>query len=428
MNKLFGTDGIRGVVNKEVTPLLAYNVGRALGKYISVTNKGKVIIGRDTRTSGQMLECAFVSGLSSQGIDSDVVGLASTPCISYLTKQKNYSAGVMITASHNLPEYNGIKIFNSNGIKLDEEQEKIIENILLNIDEYYYNDYQNIGKIRYYPKLVDFYIKYLKNLLTGVAQNICIDCANGATTKIVQKLFKSNKQLFFINQETDGKNINVNCGATNLNKLQNIVKNQDINLGVAFDGDGDRIMLVSKEQVIDGDDILYAFAIHNKTDNVVGTIMSNFGLEKSLEIKGINLIRVDVGDKYVIDEMLKNKFILGGEQAGHIIQCNLSPTGDGVLTLISIINMGIHNFIELCKQNKKYPQVLKNVKVANKNIIKSQKFKDYMSICESLLMENGRIVVRPSGTEPVIRIMVEGENKKLINKIAADIQNFILKM
>ena len=428
VTKLFGTDGIRGVANKEITPLLAFNVGRALGKYISLTNMGKVIIGRDTRTSGQMLECAFVSGLSSQGIDSDIVGLTSTPCISYLTRQKKYSAGVMITASHNLPEYNGIKIFDNNGIKFDEAQEKIIENILFNIDEYYYNDYLNIGKIKYCPRLINAYINYLKSLLKGTIQNICIDCANGGTTKIIQKLFSGNQQLFLINQEIDGKNINVNCGATNLDKLKQIVTTNNSSLGVAFDGDGDRIMLVSKEQIFDGDDIIYAFAVYNKLENVVGTTMSNFGLEKSLDNKGINLIRVDVGDKYVIDEMIKNNFILGGEQAGHIIQGNLSPTGDGVLTLISIINMGVSNFIKLCKQNKKYPQVLINVKVVDKNIIKSEKFKYYLGICESLLMENGRIVVRPSGTEPVIRIMVEGENKILINKIAKDIQNFILKM
>lgn len=428
MTKLFGTDGIRGVVNTIITPQLAFDVGRALGKYISLTNNGRVVVGRDTRTSGGMLQCAIVAGITSQGVDCDVVDLCNTPGIAYLTQYLGYDIGVMITASHNLPEYNGIKFFDKSGLKLDNYKEDIIENILCNLDEYNYVNYSTIGQVCYKPQLVNKYISFLKKQIKKVPSNICIDCANGATSKIVQKLFKDNEQLFFINRDLNGQKINVKCGATDLDCVKDYVRKNNLQLGIAFDGDGDRIMLVDSNQVYDGDDILYALAIYYNVSTVVGTIMSNFGLEKSLAINGVDLIRVDVGDKNVIQEMIKGNYIIGGEQAGHIIQGNLSLTGDGILTLITIFNMGIENFIKQCKNNKKYPQELVNVKVKDKNIINCSKFKQYLDICESMLMEDGRIVVRPSGTEPVIRIMVEGNNKELIKKLAFDIEKFLLKL
>lgn len=437
MQKLFGTDGIRGTFSKNLTPQLAFDVGRAIGIYTKLINiNGKIIIGRDTRTSSELIQLSLVSGIIGQGIDVDCVGIVSTPCVSFLTKSKSYDFGIMITASHNSPEYNGIKVFNSLGLKIEKRIEESIENTVAELGIYGYVTYDKLGKVKNI-NIAENYIKYLKKLIQPAQQKICFDCANGATSKIVQKLFKD-EQFFLINTNDSGFDININCGATNPQNVKDFVKKNNYNLGISFDGDGDRILVVDKQgREYDGDDILYIFANYFKQKKllknniVVGTLMTNFGLEKTFEKQGITLVRANVGDKYVIEDMLKRNAILGGEQAGHIVLGEYIFTGDGLLVaimLINILNNENKTMEELCERFKKYPQIIKNVLVSDKNkILGNKEVKKTVELCESLILNTGRIVLRPSGTEPLIRIMVEGEDNDLIKDIAKKIEKTLLE-
>jgi len=435
MARLFGTDGVRGVAGLELTPELAMNIGIGTASVLTKDkNDVKIIIGNDGRESADMLVSAIISGLTSVGVDVIDVGLVPTPAISYLVKYYKLDAGIMVTASHNSYEYNGIKIFDGNGYKLADELEDEIEEYAINNKK---RESTKIGKIIKYDNVIDKYIEHLMTASKGYMENlyIAVDTANGATSNVIEILLS---KLFIkydlINNKPDGININDRCGALNTKKLSQYVVENNLDGGVAFDGDGDRAIFVDEDgNVIDGDYILAILSLEFRKNNelnnntIVGTIMSNLGLIKFCEDNDINFIATKVGDRYVLEEINTNNLSLGGEQSGHIIIRKYACTGDGMLTMINVFNIlasSDKKFSEIASVMKKYPQVIENVKV---NVNKKNEFytneeiKDNIEVISEKLKNRGRIVVRPSGTEPLIRIMIEGEDTKEIDNLAKNL-------
>ena len=441
MTRLFGTDGVRGIANKELTIELASNIGKACASVLKKNKDNvKVIIGNDGRISADMLVSSLISGLTSVGVDVIDLGLIPTPAISHLVSKYQADAGIMVTASHNPYEYNGIKIFDENGYKLDDDIEDEIEACINNNQVYNSN---KIGRILDKVDSVNDYVDFLitRDDFDLSRLNIAIDCANGASSRTADILFsKSNCNYTIINNKPNGVNINNNCGALYVEELSKFVVNHKLDGGVAFDGDADRAIFVDElGNIVDGDYVLAIISSYLKDNNrlinntIVGTVMSNLGLIKFCENNDINYVSTKVGDRYILEEMLANNYILGGEQSGHTILKQYSKTGDGqltALTIFSILNKSKKKISELTNIMKKYPQVLENVEVSNEkknnvfdNEIVNEKIKKY----EDILNNNGRIVVRASGTEPKVRVMVEGEEKDKIEKIANDIANIIKK-
>lgn len=427
----FGTDGIRGFANQELTATLAMKIGSALASTFTPEENHKVVIGKDTRISGDMLVSALIAGLCSSGIDIINLGIIPTPAVSYLTEKYKASAGIAVSASHNPSEYNGIKIFNSTGYKLSDDLEHIIEDKIN--DPNFAVSAKKVGKILsdYHP--IEDYVNHLLSVinidLTGL--NVLIDCANGAATTTAPVLFsRLGCNYTIINANPNGLNINENCGSTHIDTLN--VENYDCI--IAYDGDADRcIMKDNKGNIIDGDIELAVLGNHmeqnHKLENniIVGTVMSNLGLIKYCKDNHIKFIATKVGDKYVLEEMLKQNSTLGGEQSGHIIQSRYAKTGDGELTSIKILEIMKKNnksLEELSKIITKYPQVLINIKVDNdkKNDFKTDTYiQKEIEIISNTLGNNGRVLVRASGTEPLIRIMVEGSNERIIKAYASDL-------
>ena len=391
MRKYFGTDGVRGIANLELTCDLAYKLGRA-GGYVLTEGKEKVkvIVGKDTRVSGDMLEAALISGLMSVGCDVISVGIMPTPGVAYLTKKYGADCGVVISASHNPVEYNGIKFFNSEGYKLDDEIELKIEQYIDDINKVDYNPIkENVGKKIYINEPNRDYIDYLKSIIdvdfTGM--KIALDCANGASYEIAPTVFKElGAEVFVINNEPNGNNINDKCGSTSPEKLQELVKTKKADIGLAYDGDADRLIAVDENgTIVDGDHIMILSAIylkkHNKLNNntLVVTVMSNIGLVIAAKENGINLATTSVGDRYVLEEMLKNNYNLGGEQSGHMIFTDYNTTGDGILSsliLAKTVKEENKSLSTLASVMVKYPQVLVNVKLKNENKNRYMEFKE----------------------------------------------------
>ena len=440
MGRLFGTDGVRGIAGSELTSELAMSIGKALG-YVLNKNKdnNKVLIGSDTRISRDMLVNSVSAGLCSMGVDVINVGIIPTPGVSYIVDNYEYDAGVMITASHNPYQFNGIKIFSSNGYKLDDKLEDEIEELINNIDKLSFN-----GKIGKVINDNDLLYKYVDHLV-GIKKedfsklNICVDTSNGSASISAPLLFsKLGCKYEIINKDYDGININDNCGSTHIDVLVDYVKDNNFDLGIAFDGDADRCILVdNKGNVRDGDYILAITSKYLKSknelskDTVVGTVMSNLGFVKYCEGNDIKFISTKVGDRYVLEEILKNGYNLGGEQSGHIIFKDYANTGDGELTAVMILNVIANlnkSLEELSNIMKKYPQVMINVTVSND---KKDKFhtdndvKEEIKKVEDVLKDAGRVLVRPSGTEPLIRVMLEGEDLDIINKYANELALYI---
>lgn len=441
--KLFGTDGVRGIANVELTPSIAYNLGKALALIYNVQiGKVKIVIGKDTRLSCDMLESAFASGAMAHGAEIELLGIVPSASVAYLAKQLKANAGVVISASHNNAEYNGIKIFNGNGYKITDLQEKQIEQIVTE-NKNLLVDNEFIGKITYNKKAIDIYEKYIKNSFeTSFRESkICLDCANGAGYLIAPKIFEGLcRKLKVVFNKNDGNLINKNCGATSVENLSKFVKNGDFDIGFALDGDADRLIVLDElGNIVDGDGCLFLIAIYMKrkgllkNNTVVGTVMSNYGLEVSLKEFGISLNRTSVGDKNVINEMLKGGFNLGGESSGHLIFLDKSTTSDAILTAIQILELLKEEkkpLSKLVSEMKKYPQLIVNIKVNKINklkILQSDLLQEQIKLCEQQIFNKGRLVVRASGTENLIRIMVEGEDKILINKIALKLQQDIKK-
>jgi phosphoglucosamine mutase len=444
MGKLFGTDGIRGIANKDLTPELAFKVGRAGAYVLSKGKKGKILVGKDTRKSGDMLEAAITAGICSIGLDVISVGVVPTPAVAYLTKKYNALAGVVISASHNPVEYNGIKFFNENGFKLADEIEEEIENYILGDQEISFRPIKGeIGKVIVEDNGYKDYIAYLKstidNDLSGL--KIAVDCGNGAVYKIAPELLKElGAEIVVISDEPNGVNINVECGSTNPSLVQSLVRESKADIGLSFDGDADRLIAVDeKGNIIDGDHIIAICGTylheHNKLNNntVVGTIMTNIGLDIYLKSKGINIVKTKVGDRYVLEEMLKSGYVLGGEQSGHIIFLEHSTTGDGLLTALQLINVMKETGKKASELNSimtSFPQVLVNAKVKNElknSCLKDERIKAEIEKVENELKGEGRVVIRPSGTEPLIRVMIEGKDLEKIEKLAKDLAGFIEK-
>lgn len=444
MGKLFGTDGIRGIANKDLTPELAYKVGRAGAYILSNGNKGKIVLGKDTRKSGDMLEAALIAGICSVGLDVITLGVAPTPAVAYLTKKYNALAGIVISASHNPVEYNGIKFFNSNGYKLIDAMENKIEKLVLNNEEISLRPIkEDVGQTIIEDEGYKYYIDHLKSTINANLEGIkiAVDCGNGALYKIAPNLLKElNVELIVINDKPNGGNINVECGSTNPSMIQSLVRETKADIGLSFDGDGDRLIAVDeKGDIIDGDHILAICGtyLHEngklRKNTVVGTVMTNMGLDLYLKSKGINIVKTAVGDRYVLEEMLANGYVLGGEQSGHIIFLEHNTTGDGLLTglqLIQVMKETGKKISELNRLMTKFPQVLINAKV--KNELKNSYLEDVAIKSEIEKIENrfhgeGRVVIRPSGTEPLVRVMIEGKDSDKIEYFAKGLAELIEK-
>lgn len=440
--KYFGTDGIRGLVGGEImSPDFILQLGWAIGQVLKVKH-GKVLIGKDTRISGYMLESALEAGLASSGINIGLLGTIPTPAVSFLTNKLGASAGIVISASHNPYHDNGIKLFDKNGKKLSDQLELAIEEQMLK--PFTIENTKNLGKVQRESAAEEKYIDFCKqsfpkNLnLNGL--KIVIDCANGANYNIAPQIFAAlGAKPHIVAADPDGLNINVNCGSTNPKLLVKKVKEFNADVGIAFDGDGDRVILVDGTgQIIDGDDLLFIIAnlyvsSGKKLHGVIGTIMSNFGLEKALDAMGLSFVRTNVGDRYIFEELIKRRWQLGGEASGHIICRNVHTTGDGIIAALKVLEAMVttgKNLNELLRPMEKYPQVLINVpvnKTSNtKEILNNITFKKAYKFLEKKLQGDGRVIIRPSGTEPVMRVMVEGSDKKLINLVAQELKQAIL--
>jgi phosphoglucosamine mutase len=429
MGKYFGTDGVRGIANSELTPELAFKLGR-FGGYVLTKDKErpKVIIGRDTRISGHMLEGALVAGLLSIGAEVMRLGVLSTPGVSYLTKVMGAQAGVMISASHNPVADNGIKFFGPDGFKLSDEQELEIEELMdLAEDQLPRPVGEDLGLVMDYFEGGQKYIQYLKNTVdedfSGI--HIALDCAHGATSSLATHLFADlDADLSTMGASPNGLNINAGVGSTHPEALAAFVKEKGADVGLSFDGDGDRLIAIDENgNIIDGDQIMYICGKFMKEHNrlkhgtVVSTVMSNLGFYKALESHDIQSIQTAVGDRYVVEEMKKNGFNLGGEQSGHIIFLDYNTTGDGLLTglqLVNIMKMTQKTLSELASEMKKFPQKLVNVRVTDKyHVTDNEKVKEVIEQVEAEMAGNGRILVRPSGTEPLVRVMAEAPSVEL---------------
>lgn len=440
MGKYFGTDGIRGIANKELTPELAFKIGRMAG-YVLTEGKEdpKVLIGRDTRVSGQMLENALVAGLLSIGVEVMRLGIISTPGVAYLTKANHAEMGIMISASHNPVEDNGIKIFGSDGFKLLDEQEEKIEQLIDGEDHLPRPIGADIGVVNDYFEGAQKYLSYLKETIDNEFEDfhIALDCAHGSTSSLATHLFADlEAEIDTIGSSPDGVNINDGFGSTHPETLQAFVLEKQADIGLAFDGDGDRLIAVDeKGNIVNGDQILYICAKYMneqgtlKQNTVVSTVMSNLGFYRALESNNIKSVKTAVGDRYVMEKMRDEGYNLGGEQSGHIIFLDHSTTGDGMLSALQLVNIMKETgkpLSELAAEMTIFPQVLKNVAVTDK-----QKALDHPKIIEEInkveeeLGNLGRVLVRPSGTEPLVRVMVEAPTEEECEKFADQITKVI---
>ena len=440
MRKYFGTDGIRGIAGESLTADLSFKVGKALGKLLTEKKEHpKVVIGRDTRISCDMIEHALTAGLTSTGVNVMTVGTIPTPAIAYLTKTIETDSGIMISASHNPYQDNGIKIFGPDGFKLTDEQELEIESLIDNSEQIKNASFEKIGKVYSGNELTQKYIQHIKQSITGDLSDIkiALDCANGATTGVAPFIFGDlEADIETIGCQPNGININDNVGSTKIETISEFVKENNVDVGFAFDGDGDRVLAVdAKGHVIDGDKIMFILAKHLKErgelkDNmIVSTVMSNIGFYKAIEENGLQSVKTAVGDRYVVEEMRKNDYSLGGEQSGHIVMMNYATTGDGILTavkLADIIKTSGKSLEELASEVNIYPQKLVNIKVVDKKT--AMEDSEILAECEKVEKElegNGRILLRASGTENLIRVMVEASSDELTDKYCEQVARIV---
>ena len=449
MRKYFGTDGIRRIANTELSPELVYKVAKA-GAYVLSKHTDKtptILIGRDTRLSGTLIESAMVAGFLSYGANVKLLGVMPTPAVAYLTRKLQADASVVISASHNTFEFNGIKYFSNKGMKIPDELEEEIEETMESgkLEELTaVKDKIGVSEVR--SDLLDEYIYFFrKNFDDNIEKynkpdfRVAIDTANGATYKAAELIFNLlgiNHEI--INNNPNGININENCGSTHLESLKQYVIKNKMSLGIAYDGDGDRCLAIDENgEEIDGDKILAILSKYLKEkgklskDTIVATVMSNLGLNKYAEKNGLNLIQTKVGDRYVLEEMLKSGYNLGGEQSGHVILLDYNPTGDGILTSLMLIQAILESGKKASKLGnivQKYPQVLINAKVDSNKKYDYEKNSEIKSAIEKLEKEfsgNGRVLIRPSGTEPLVRVMIEGKDIKIIEEKAKNLAKLI---
>lgn len=435
MGKYFGTDGVRGIANKELTPEMAFKLGRCGGYVLSQhaaddSRKPRVLVGRDTRVSGQMLEQALIAGLLSVGIEVFQLGVIATPGVAYLTRLQKASAGVMISASHNPAEDNGIKFFGSDGFKLVDSQELEIEELLdAKEDALPRPSAEGLGTVEEFPEGLLKYSQFLVQTIPDDLSDltVCIDAANGATATSVNRLFADLETDFFtMGTSPNGLNINDGVGSTHPEKLAEFVLEKGADVGLAFDGDGDRLIAVDElGNIVDGDKIMFICAKYLsekkrlKKNTIVTTVMSNLGFRKAVEAKGMSDVITQVGDRYVVEEMRKNDYNFGGEQSGHMIFLDYNTTGDGMLSGVQLLNVMKQTgkkLSELASEITVYPQKLVNIRVTDKNnAMDVPAIKSIVELMEQEMNGDGRILVRPSGTEPLLRVMAEAPTKEKVD-------------
>ena len=444
MSNFFGTDGIRGEVGKSpITADVLLKVGWAVGSVLKEQNENaSVIIGKDTRVSGYLFESALEAGFLSAGVNVGMLGPMPSPAIAYLTQAFGATAGVVISASHNPFQDNGVKFFSSKGVKLSDDTQKAIEKkISMPMTSV---DSASIGKAKRYAQAVGRYIEFCKSTFDKSCDlsnlNIIIDCANGATYHIAEDVFTElGASVSMINNSPDGYNINRDCGATDTKHLQKAVLENNADLGIAFDGDGDRLIMVDhKGHQVDGDELVFIIANawkesgDLKSKTVVGTKMTNLGIQSAFADAGISFIEADVGDRHVMNQLIKHKAVLGGEGSGHIICLNKSTSGDGIIAALQVLEVMSKtgkNLNDLKSRFTKYPQVLINVKTKSKvNLQGESKLTQAVNSIESKLSNTGRILIRESGTEALIRVMVESANYKLAKDSAEELAEIIKTM
>ena len=442
MGRLFGTDGIRGIANSFLTCELALKVGRAAGSVLSDGSRRRLLfcVGSDTRISSDMLSFSIASGLCSVGADVIILGVVPTPAVAYLVGKYRADAGIMISASHNPAEYNGIKIFSGDGYKIPDALEEQIESLVLDGEEQALSG-TDIGKVTYASNAVKDYVDHLKstvmNSLEGL--NIAVDCANGSASVSAERLFTElGANADILHSRPDGININCDCGSTHIERLREYVLNNKLDAGVAYDGDADRCICVDdRGNIVDGDFILAICAKDMKErgklakNTVVGTVMTNMGFGRFCKDNGISFVATKVGDRFVLEEMLQEDYNFGGEQSGHVIFSDFASTGDGQLTsiqLLSLVKRSGSKLSELAEVMKRYPQSIINVEVSKEGKLAfytDPQIKAAIESAKKQFGEAGRIVVRPSGTEPLIRIMTEGEDRALTENVAKSVSEII---
>ena len=436
MGKYFGTDGFRGEANVDLTVEHAFQVGRYLGWYYSQNGKARIAIGKDTRRSSYMFEYALVAGLTASGADVYLLHVTTTPSVSYVVRSEEFDCGIMISASHNPYYDNGIKVINGKGQKLEANVENLIEQYT---DSIPYATKDKIGRTIDYSMGRNRYIGYLMSIPTRAFKDLKIglDCANGSSSAIAKSVFDAlGAETHVIHNQPDGLNINTNCGSTHIEVLQKYVLDNGLDVGFAYDGDADRCIAVDEfGRVVDGDLILYVCGLEMKAkgellnNTIVTTIMSNFGLYKSLDKVGIQYEKTAVGDKYVYENMVQNGHCIGGEQSGHIIFSKHATTGDGILTSLKVVETMVENkrtLAQLTEAVDIYPQLLINVRVTDKK--KAQEDPDVQAAVkevEEILGSDGRILVRESGTEPVVRVMVEAQSDEICHENVLKVVNVI---
>lgn len=444
MSRLFGTDGVRGVANTELTAELAYKLGQAGAHVLTAETKHtpKILVGMDTRISGPMLESALVAGICSVGAEAICVGVIPTPAIAYLVRFYNADAGVVISASHNPYEFNGIKFFNSSGYKLADAIEEKIEAVILdNSEELPRPTGKDIGSRSIRESASEDYTSFIKSTVDTDFKGlkIAIDCANGASYRVAPAVLSQlGADVIVTNNHPDGININKDCGSTHIKQLQKFVIEAGADAGLAFDGDADRVLVVDeKGNLVDGDRIMAVIGLELKKkgklskNTIVATVMSNLGFDIMAKREGINIVKTKVGDRYVLEEMLDKGYILGGEQSGHVIFLEHNTTGDGLLTgvqLLSVLKKSGRKLSELASVMEVLPQVLKNARVKNENKNKYLEDEVIAAMCRKLEEEfhgEGRVLIRPSGTEPLVRVMIEGKDLQYITSRAEELARVI---
>ena len=440
MPKYFGTDGFRGEANNVLNVDHAYKIGRFVGNYFGKEHRCSVVIGKDTRRSSYMFEYALVAGLTASGADASLLHVTTTPCVSYVTRTDEFDCGIMISASHNPYYDNGIKLFNSKGEKLE-------ESVILEIEKYLDGEIpelplargEEIGRALDYAAGRNRYIGYLISLAVHSfkGRRIGLDCANGSASAVAKNVFEAlGAKTYVINDHPNGFNINTNCGSTHIDGLRQLVIDEQLDAGFAFDGDADRCLAVDeKGSIVDGDKILYIYGSYMKErgklekNTVTTTVMSNLGLYKAFDELGISYAKTAVGDKYVYECMSENGYILGGENSGHIIFSKYANTGDGIITALKIMQVMCDRkaaLSELGAPMKVYPQILRNVRVCDKNAVLSDAdVNAAVKAAAEQLGSDGRVLVRPSGTEPLLRIMVEAGTREQCEKYIADIEKVV---
>lgn len=444
MGRLFGTDGARGIAITELTCELAMQIGRAAANVLTKhsSHRPKILIGKDTRISSDILEAALCAGICSVGADAEILGVVPTPAVAYLVRKCEADAGVMISASHNSVEFNGIKLFSSTGYKLSDEIEAEIEALILDTPEkMQLVSGTDVGKISHYENAAQDYISYVENSIQTKPEGlrVAIDCANGSSSATAQELFtRLGAEVLLIHAQPDGTNINENCGSTHMEDLMQFVVENHCDIGLAFDGDADRCLAVDETgEMVDGDKLIaiaakaYQEQGRLKQNAVVVTVMSNLGFTYFAKAQNIKMITANVGDRYVLEKMLDGGYNIGGEQSGHIIFLDEMTTGDGQLSgakILEILKTSGKKMSELAGVMEKFPQVMVNVKIPNhrkENWKNDSEITDLIDRKETELGDAGRILVRESGTEPLIRVMIEGKDFNQINAMAMEISEKI---